>query len=320
MSSNRYVNPHKYKLGEYLLQWLENYSATVELAENTYNGYLVNINNHINPVLGEIMLNEITPEHIDELLLNLRIKGLSGTSQRYVLAVLHKAFETAKKRRLITENIVDLIDKPKKNKFEPEILTQEQVITFMNALEKIETHFSVALQILISLGCRRGEMLGLKWYDVDFEKHSIKILRTATPAKGGYHFSPCKTDKSRRELLLPDSLYNRLVEWKNIQAQYITSDNSKDFEYILCQPSGKIVRASSLNKQYKKLLAKNGLPDIRIHDLRHSWASLMARNNVPVKIASEMLGHSKIQTTLDIYTHSNIEMQESAIGVINGLL
>lgn len=320
MSNSGYINPNMYKLGEYLLQWLDNYSAVKELAENTYNGYLVNIKNHINPVLGDLMLDEVTPEHTDMLLFELRKKGLSGTSQRYVLAVLHKAFETARKRRLITYNVVELIDKPKKNLFESEILNQEQVVTFINSLNQLKPHFSIALQILICLGCRRGEMLGLKWSDINFDTHRLRIVRSATPAKGGYHFSDCKTTKSRRELLIPDMLYDSLAKWKIEQAQYITSENASNFDYVLCQPNGTIVRASSLNKQYKKLLEKNGLPNIRIHDLRHSWTSLMAKNNVPVKVVSEMLGHSKIQTTLDIYTHNNIQMQESAIGVINGLL
>lgn len=128
------------------------------------------------------------------------------------------------------------------------------------------------------------------------------------------------TDKSKRVLLLPDSLYNKLLWWKSVQSKYITPQNKEEFEFILCQPNGMVIRAGTLNTRYKKLLADNGLPNIRIHDLRHTWATLMAKNNVPVKVASQMLGHSKIQTTLDIYTQCNIEMQESAIGVINGLL
>ena len=299
-------------VGAYLSEWLENYSATKQLAKNTYNGYKVNIFNHIVPVIGDIRLDELAPEHLDLLFSELRKKGLSGTTQKYVYAVLRKALNTAVKRRLIPYNVVYYIDAPVKNMYEPVILNEKQLTEFKNAIDKLELRYSIPLYVLVFLGVRRGEMLGLKWSDFDFDNQTVHIQRSATPCKDGYAFSNCKTVQSRRFLKLPQNLVDKLLIWKSVQSEF---DNCTDF--VMCQENGKIICANTLNTHFKKLLKSCGLPDIRIHDIRHSWATLLAKNNVPIKITSSMLGHSDIQTTLNIYTHANIDMQDVAIDILN---
>lgn len=302
-------------LGDYLTDWIEYYAERKNLAENTRRGYRVNINNHIIPEIGDVQLENLTPEHIDKLLSALASKGLSGTSQLYVYATLRRALNSAQKRRLIKFNVVNLVEAPKKNNYEACFLTKKQMNKLKAELDRLEINYSIPFYILLYLGLRRGEMLGLKWSDINFDENVVHIQRTATPQKGGYKLSPCKTAESRRFLLLPDVLRDKLIHWQNTQKDY-----GVDSEFVLMQEKSKILSATTLNKHYYEILESAGLPKIRIHDLRHSWASLLAVSNVPVKITSQMLGHSDIQTTLNIYTHSNIEMQKTAINTINNIL
>ena len=165
--------------------------------------------------------------------------------------------------------------------------------------------------LAVSLGLRRGEVLGLKWSDIDLKNKVLHIQRTATPHSNGYIFTDCKTDKSNRFLQLSDYLISKFLEWQNIQS---TFDLENIIEFVFTQENGKIYSATTLNKKYKEILKKCDLDtNIRFHDLRHTFASYLISENVSVPIVSQMLGHSKVSTTLDIYTHSDIKQQKIAI-------
>ncbi|MCD7827651.1 MAG: site-specific integrase [Clostridiales bacterium] len=302
-------------LGDYLLRWLEQHAVQQNLAKNTYNGYKVNICKHIIPVLGEIPLNALTADDIDRLLSVLSDNGLSGTSRRYVFATLRRALNTAVKRRIIDLNVCELVEAPAKSRFKSDFLTVNQLLTFKSVLDNHDLQYSMPFYFAVFLGLRRGEILGLKWSDFNFSEKLVSINRTATPAKGGYSFSPCKTENSQRVLMLPEELILKICDWEKIQRSFLP-----EAEYVLQQQNGKILTANTLNSHFKKLLAEGGLPAIRFHDLRHSWASFLALSDVPIKITSQMLGHSDISTTLKIYTHTNSQMQKQAIDVIDKLL
>lgn len=301
----------------YLPEWLENYTKSANLAKNTYNGYKVNIEKHILPVIGDIRLIDLQPYDIDRVILNMSKNQLSVTSQRYVIATLRKSINTAIKRRILSVNVINLVDIPKPVKYNAKVLTIDEIgILCRECL----TNFDY-LPVLLGLafGLRRGEVLGLKWSDFDFDKSIVHIQRTATPRNHGYEFSPCKTQNSIRYLLIPDFVADYLLKWK--EEQNILFDdkliNSDNFVFAL---SRGIISATTLNRKFKEVLKKCNLPDIRFHDLRHSWATMMLSLNVPTKIASSMLGHSDVATTLNVYTKVLPDAQRLAIDAINSVL
>ncbi len=302
------------KLDDYLIRWLENYSLQKGLAANTVRGYRVNIVNHINPVIGGYYLEEITADVLDALFGELRHKGLSGTSQRYVYRVLHKAFETGVKRREIPFNFCDMIETPKLSTEATKCFTDEEMAIFAEFLVSGDISFSLPCMFALLLGLRRGEVLGLKWSDI--KDGTVHVRRTATPINDGYELSPCKTEKSNRDILLPDIILLKLDEWKSIQSDFLISDSD---DFVFLQQSGKLLSAATLNKKFKQFLSDAGLPDVRFHDLRHSFASYLVSNNVPITVVSQMLGHSKTSTTADIYLHVDVTQQKRAIDVLNNM-
>lgn len=300
----------------FLSEWLDIYRNTPGLAENTYRGYLTNINNHIIPVIGDIKLNTLKPEDIDRLLLTMTEKGLSVTTQRYTISVIRKSLNWAVKRRIISYNVIDYVDIPKPEKFNPTVLNEEQLQVLLNYCR--DNPLLTPISLILLTGLRRGEALGLKWSDFDFENKILHVQRTATPAKGGYHFSDCKTEDSNRFISFPDILIDILNDWKVFQSDFnLLIDNFNPDGYVFCNYTGNIISCSSILRYFKKALQECNLPDIRIHDLRHSYATLLLSKNISPKVASGMLGHSDTRTTLDIYSHLLTDMQKPVINALN---
>ena len=312
VESTIYTKTTRCTVGAYLLNWLEEYSRNLE--QNTINGYRNNIENHIIPVIGLIFLDKLTPSDIDKVFEKMNNQGLSGTTQKYVYAVLRKAFNHAVKRRTIPCNVMTYVDVPKKSRFVPNVLNQEQ-LQILN-LHLKETDIYIPILICMTLGLRRGEMLGLRWSDIDFQAKIIHIQRSVTPSKNGYVISETKTNTSNRFLQLPDVLITELQKLSNKQKEF---NLFKEDGYINIDSTGEIISAGVLQKKFKKALADCSLPDIRIHDLRHSFATLMLGNNVPMKITSQMLGHSSIGITSDIYTHVLTDMQKNATNILSDI-
>ena len=302
-------------LGEYLDNWLESYCKK-RLAQNTVRGYKVNIN-HIKEAIGNVYIEDISASTLDTLFLKLDEKGLSGTTQLYIYNVLHKAFETGIKRQEILFNFCEMIEPPRKNRFKGAHFDKEEFKTFIGALSNIAPEYELAVLFALLLGLRRGEVLGLKWSDINKSNSTVQIQRTATPVNGGYVFSDCKTEESFRTLLLPEYLKEKLVNWQRLQSTFFDVPP----EYIFCTRNGRIFSATTLNKQYRKALADCNLnTKMRFHDLRHSFATHLINSNVAVNTVSNMLGHSKTSTTLDIYVHADLASQSTAIKALESVL
>ena len=304
-------------LADFLKNWLVYYCERKCLADNTIRGYRVNIFNHIVPYIGNVYLDELNAKVFDYLFDCLTEKGLSGTSQLYVYRVLHKAFQTGVKRREIPFNYCDMVEPPKANKTDLKCITGNNIKVYYDYLCNIDIRFSLPILFGLFLGLRRGEVLGLKWCDFDFDNNTVFIQRTATPSKSGFELSDCKTEKSKRVLLVPEGILDKLKEWQQVQNSYHI-ENIDDFVFM--QSNGKILSATTLNKHYKKSLVDCGFPDMRFHDLRHSCASFLVSNSIPINTVSQILGHSKISTTLDIYTHTDFNTQKKAIEMFDDIV
>ena len=299
-------------LSSFLNHWLQEYCIP-SLKRNTVNGYRVNIEKHINPYIGKIPLYKLTPEHIESLYRQLREKGLSETSIRYVHNVLNCALNYAVKRRTIPHNILNYVVAPKRDSFNAATLTVNEAARLIDACAGTEIYLPILLAVLT--GLRRGEVLGLSWADIDFHSNILSVNRTATYYKKELYLSDPKTNSSKRSLIIPSLLSDKLREYAAIPVNKQLNPN----ELVCCRSNGLPISSAVLNKQFKKVLSESKLPNIRFHDLRHTYATLMLKQQVSPKIVSSMLGHSSIGITLDTYSHVITEMQSPAIIAIDNL-
>ncbi|MHB1455078.1 MAG: site-specific integrase [Saccharofermentanales bacterium] len=215
--------------------------------------------------------------------------------------------------QIINKNVADLVDLPRKVKYKANALTETQAKQLLEVAKNSEIFIPILLGI--TLGLRRGEVLALRWIDVDFANESVSVCRTSVKYHGKVIYTNPKTEESNRVIKAPSKLIEILVQEIAIQ-QIADSQNDR----IICCKDGLPLSQDVLNKHFKALLKSNNFPDIRFHDLRHTNATIMLKNNIPAKIASERLGHSSIGITMDLYSHVFVEMQNEAADVINTLI
>lgn len=309
----------KSTLAEFLEYWLKTCCAP-RLAANTVRGYEVNVRKHIIPYIGKMQLSRIKPRDIQELYSKLADEGLSGTSIRYVHNNLHRAFGYAVKQQLICKNPAEFTEPPRVRKYDASALTPQQVTRLLHGCHGREVYLPVLLAV--SLGLRRGEALGLRWSDVDFTNGTVSITHSASFGKKGFVLSDTKTKSSNRTLKMTDTLISALNEALEAQ-QHSASLGGKGFNpynLVCCRLDGSPYSFNALQHHFSDVLDACGLPHIRFHDLRHTNATLMLRNNVSPKIVSALLGHSSIGVTMDTYSHVLVDMQDGAVNAMESVL
>ncbi len=318
LETNMFINPEKITLAEYLKQWLSDYVET-NLAQKTFEGYRVNIESHIIPSIGNILLQKLQPINIQkfykEKLENGRVDGKGGLSAKsvlYIHRVLRKALDQAVKMQLIPRNVADAVTPPKVKQFKASFLDENQVKEMLEAFQPTKIHIPVLLAA--GVGLRRGEALGLQWKDIDFQNKTVSISRSLLPSKKGLIFHEPKTENSNRVLILPQTILDELQNHKELQdnIKNIAGNAYHDNDLVTCYEDGSPINPASFSHTFARTLKRKNLGHIRFHDLRHANATLMLKYNIPSKVASERLGHSSIGITLDLYSHVLKEMQEDA--------
>lgn len=307
----------KMTLGEWLDQWLADVAGTVR--PNTLNRYQSTARNHIKPRLGNKAISQITPNDIQRFEKWLSQEGnintgtgLSSGTIRGIHNMLHEVMAAAEMAHLILHNPTEGFDPPKVTTKSKQILTEEQLNSFMDAIQNDEIWHDL-FYTEITTGLRRGELCGLKWEDFDEEKGILKIRRTLLVEKDGQLAEgETKTGKGRREITLPGSTVELLKARKQ----------SALTEWIFPDPlkPEKPTNPRSAYSHLKVLLRQTGLPDIRFHDLRHTFATHALASGVDVKTLSGILGHSRAAFTLDTYTHTTGDMQKRAAEIIGDFL
>ena len=304
-------------LGEWLDQWLEDIAGTIR--PTTLSRYRGAVRNHIKPQIGDRIISRVTPKDIqklyDRLAQNGNITtgaGLSSGTIRGIHNMLHEALAAAEAAHLMIRNPTEGLTPPKLSAKPKQILTEEQLDRFMAAIQNDEVWHDLFYTELTT-GLRRGELCGLKWEDFDGEKGVLKIRRTLYKEKGGkLTAGETKTARSRREIVLPAST----VELLRARSESALT------EWIFPDPlrPERPVSPDSAYKHLKTLLEQAGLPSIRFHDLRHTFATHALTSGVDVKTLSGILGHSRAAFTLDTYTHTTGDMQKRAAEIVGTFL
>lgn len=307
----------KMTLGEWLDQWLEDVAGTIR--PNTLTRYQGAIRNHIKPRLGDKVISQITPKAIQRLYDHLAKAGnintgigLSSGTIYGIHGMLHEALAAAEQAHIIISNPTERVPTPRHSYKEKQVLTEEQLDRFMEAIQK-DPIWHDLFYTEITTGLRRGELCGLKWEDFDEQKGVLKIRRTILAGKGGQLTEgETKTGKGRREITLPSSTVELLKARKQTAlTEWIFPDPLKP---------ERPTRPDAAYDRLKDLLKQTGLPNIRFHDLRHTFATHALASGVDVKTLSGILGHSRAAFTLDTYTHTTGDMQKRAAEIVETFL
>jgi len=304
----------------YLGTWLDGLGGTVRAT--TAEKYRRDVRLHVLPYIGRLALPRLTPQRLQRLYGELAEAGLSAMSIRHIHAAVHKALEQAVRWGKVTRNVADLVDPPQASRAEMRTLTLEQVRTLLGAAreDRLEALYVVA----VTTGMRRGELLGLRWVDVDIPGQALAVTGSLqrVKAKGLVRVEP-KTARSRRRILLTPTAVAALRRHQEAQAaeRLKAADWWQDQGLVFCSALGTPLEAGNmLRRSFHPLLVRAGLPSMRFHDLRHTAATVMLGRGVHPKIASEMLGHATVGITLDTYSHVTETMQRTAMEEIEAAL
>ncbi len=313
-------------VAQFLADWLENVHRR-RVRPRTYERYSEVINLHLIPALGHYQLQKLTAQHVQAFYTKKEDEGLASTTIHYYHSVLHNALNVAVKWGLIAKNVCDLVTPPRKERFDIKPLTEEQAQTFLTTVRghKWEALFTLAL----ATGMRRGELIGLKWQDINFKAGTLQVVRVLTrvPTKMPkrehvYVEAEPKTEKSRRSVLIAPFALEALKEHRvrQLAAKLKAGSNWQEHDYVFCTLHGTHLNPNHIVDEFKKLLKQAGLPNIRFHDLRHSAASLLLSLGIHPKVVQELLGHTQISITMDVYSHLLPGMQKDAMSKLDEAL
>lgn len=319
LDTGSFMKPGKTTLTEYLRKWLKDY-AWQNLAPKTVEGYEHIINRHLIPSMGNIPLTKLKPEHLQryysEKLSNGRCDGngaLSPRTVRHHHVTLHDALESAVKWGLLNRNVVDAVSPPRYQRPQWQILNEFDISKVLEAAKK--TPYYVLFYQALFTGMRRSELLALRWCDVDLLLCQAYITRTLHHLRTGeIVIRAPKSAKGRRMVSLSPSAALLFQEHRDKQeAQRIMLGVPlKDDDLIFSDHEGKPILPDSVTHAWIKLVRRIGLKGVRLHDARHTHASLMLKQGVHPKIVQERLGHASIQITLDTYSHVAPGLQQAA--------
>jgi len=295
---------------EYMEQWLEEiHKPTVKLS--THKNYRELLVNYIVPGLGRIKLHALTPQQVQAFYSKKLSDGLSPKTINNIHGLLHKALSNAVKWNMLPRNVCDAVTPPRIPRKEKTVLTIEQAYTLLRQLKnhRMEALFTLA----VVTGMRCGELLALRWQDIDLANGSLHVKRTVNYMKGyGHVESEPKTVKSRRQIRLPLFVVEVLLRHRTRQEEQrrASADAWIERDLVFTTAQGNYIALTTLRRAFNSVLKQAGLPHMRFHDLRHSAATILLSRGTHPKVVQEILGHSQIAMTLDVYSHVLPSMQE----------
>ncbi len=301
---------------QYMERWLEDV-VRPGVRDTSYRSYEQLTRLYILPALGNLRLNALQPGHVQKLHADMQARGLSRNTVQRMHRVLHNALNRALEWGYVSRNVSSVVHPPTPKKYEFQPLTPEQVRRLLETA--LGTRWEVLIALAVATSLREGELLGLQWGDIDLDARRLVVRRQLGP---GRRLVEPKSDSTRRSMQLPVYVVKLLREHRARQneARLIKGHEYEDNDLVFATYTGQPLIARNVFREYKTLLRRAGLPDIRFHDLRHTAATLMLLQGVPVKVVQERLGHSQISLTLGTYSHVLPSMDQDAADKMDALL
>lgn len=326
---DRFVDRHDLTVADFFQhEWLPAV-APPNLRESTWASYAGELARHVVPSLGSTRLQDLRPNHLNRLYAQLLRDGrkdgqggLSPRTVRYVHTVIRKGLSDALRWGLLERNPADLADPPRRDTERQRRMmrtwSSEQLAQFLD--HAAGDRLYPAWHLAATTGMRRGEVLGLRWSDVDFDSSSLAVRQTYVSIDGSPRFSEPKTSKSRRSIDLDDETQGVLREWQDLQNQERRDWGAAWQEHglVFTRENGTPILPDGFTKRFRQVSKAAAVPILRLHDLRHTHATLLLQAGVNPKVASERLGHHSTAFTLDVYSHVIPGMQSSAAEQVAG--
>jgi integrase len=337
LDQGSYVAPVRQTVGEHLLDWLP--AVRSSLRPSTFESYERNVRQHLIPAIGHVWLDQLTPDRLAAAYAEFHRSGrldgaggLASRSIRYLNTILGKALGDAVAEGKIGRNVAQAPTVrqrlPRHARPEMATWTAEELAAFLTQLRGDRLHTPVLLAA--TTGMRRGEVLGLRWRDVDLDASRVAVRQTLAAVRDvdgdiGRHmlvFGEPKTAKGRRTVPLPPQTVAALREYRRgqIAERLLVGPDHIDRDLVFAEPDGSPMHPDKFRKRFEVRIARSGLPRVRFHDLRHTYATLALQAGVHPKIVAEVLGHANISITLDTYSHASPAMQESAAATVARLV
>ena len=311
----------RYTVGQWMDVWFENY-ARVKVRPSSHQTYRGYIDNHIKTNIGQIPLEKLTSLELQKLYKKLlekgrvdrlesrhQAKGLSPKTVRNIHQIISSAMKLAQEQKLIVGNPAEGCALPRLEHREMQTLPVEQLQSFLG--EAKDSGVFELYYLELATGLRRGELLGLKWEDIDLERGDLRVKRQIARINGEVVEAPLKTKNAYRTLPLAEDTVSVLLE----QKKKVGSS-----PWVFPSPAGGPISPDSVGNMLHRVLKRAGLPSLRFHDLRHTFATLALQNGVDVKTVSGMLGHFSAGFTLDTYAHVTTASQRQAAKTMGGIL
>jgi integrase len=326
-------------VAQFLDDWLPAVRDTI--APSTYDGYEHLIRLHIKPGLGRIKVSKLTPQDVQAWMnakrqqprisphdANAILPPLSARTVQYAHAVLRHALATAVDWGLIARNVASAAKPPRITREPVEPLTPAQAVQLLSAAEEAGDRLVNLYAVAVAEGLRQGELLGLKWPDVDATAGQLRIVRTLQVVNGKPAFIEPKTHRSRRAIQLSQTGVQALRAQRELQKQERDiagnlwhRDVASEFrDLVFTNVRGGPMDGTAATKAFQRRLRETGLPKQRFHDLRHATATFLLAQGVPMKVVSEKLGHAQIGITMNLYSHVTLAMQQEAADRMDQLL
>lgn len=306
------------KVGDWMDQWVENYLPHVE--ETTRVGYKTKIKCYIKPALGDILVQSLRAYHVQKMVNDMMAKGLSAKNIKDTYNNVNAAMKKAVVLRMIPYNPCEGVSLPKVKRYKAKVYN----ITNIHKLLEIAKGTDMYLPVLlcVTFGLRRGELLALRWSDIDFENKLLKVRNNMVRGEKGFIIKAPKSEAGIRDLHIGDDL---LEELRQARIQYFDDmcaygRGFQNLNFVIRQADGSPIRPDSMTQKWERFVEHHNLPHIRLHDLRHSHATALIMAGVNPKVVQQRMGHSDVNITLNTYTHVLPEMDIEAAELLDQIM
>lgn len=311
----------KLTFGEWLATWLDLYKRP-RLRTSTYENYQMYIRLHIYPVLGHIPLARLNSDDIQALYNQLQRAGKASATIHKVHQIVHSCLKKAVEKRMLAWNPSMATERPPLRQEEVKVLSEQDMSRFLAALNRESPKWQAAFLTLLGTGLRIGELLALEWNDIDFNRGAISVRRTLSRTKSGLKLELPKTEKSKASIPVPETVLLALQEHRKVQKVIIMANRGQYKNAALVFPTdvGTYMIPRNFQRHYYSLLKKAGISHVKLHALRHTFATRLLEQGENLRVVQELLRHTDIRTTANLYTHVMPKLKHRAAHKMDLLL